>query len=138
MKKFVLISTLILATYIMNAQKPMVEKFEFLPFGEIKPAGWIKTQMQKDVEGFVGNLDKLVPDLINDPIYGEGRIHKNSKTKDLGNLKSGDAEGEEKYKWWNSETQSNWWDGYMRNVVLLDDKPGIEKSRKYIDRILAT
>lgn len=138
MKKLVMISTLILAGYTMNAQKPIVEKYQYLDFGEIKPAGWIKTQMQKDVEGFVGNLDKLVPDLINDPIYGEGRIHKNSKTKDLGNLKSGDAEGDEQYKWWNSETQSNWWDGYIRNVLLLEDKQGIEKAQKYIDQILAT
>ena len=38
--------------------------------------------MQKDVAGFVGNLDKLVPELIQDPIYSSGRLHKNSKAKD--------------------------------------------------------
>lgn len=114
------------------------EKFQPLPFGSIKPKGWLKTQMQNDVNGFVGNLDKLVPDLINDPIYGEGRLHKNSKAKELGNLKSGDAEGDEQYKWWNSETQSNWWDGYSRNVLLLNDKNGIEKVNQYIQRIVAT
>jgi hypothetical protein len=36
--------------------------------------------------------------------------------------------GDEQYKWWNSETQSNWWDGYLRNVFLLEDKAGIAKS----------
>jgi hypothetical protein len=35
--------------------------------------------MQNDIEGFVGNLDQIVPDLINDPIYGSGRLHKNSE-----------------------------------------------------------
>ena len=94
--------------------------------------------MQKDMAGFVGNLDQLVPSLINDPIYGEGRLQKHSKAKDLGNLKSGDAEGDEQYKWWNSETQSNWWDGYIRNALLLNDTKAIEKIKKYIDRILAT
>ena len=69
------------------------EKFRNLPFGAIKPEGWIKTQMQADLNGFVGNLDKLVPELINDPIYSE-RLHKHSKLKDLGNLKQGDAAGE--------------------------------------------
>jgi DUF1680 family protein len=117
-----------------NAQ----EKFQSLPFGSIKPTGWLKTQMQKDVEGYLGNLDKLVPDLINDPIYGSGRLHKNSQVKDLGNLKAGDAEGSEQYKWWNSETQSNWWDAYIRNVFLIDDQEGIEKVHLYIQRILAT
>lgn len=114
------------------------ETFQSLPFGSIKPSGWLKEQMQKDLDGFVGNLDLIVPDLINDPIYSTGRLHKHSKTKELGNHKEGDAEGDEQYKWWNSETQSNWWDGYIRNVFLLDDKKGIEKAKKYVENILKT
>lgn len=121
----------------MNAQNTS-EKFTFLPFGSVKPSGWLKAQMQKDVDGFVGNLDQIVPELINDPIYGKGRLQKHSKAKDLGNLKEGDAEGDEQYKWWNSETQSNWWDGYLRNVFLLYDKKGIEKAKKYVENILKT
>jgi uncharacterized protein len=136
------ITLLILASYSMNSQEQnsnkTEEKYQILPFGSIKPSGWIKEQMQKDVDGFVGNLDKLVPDLINDPIYSTGRLHKNSKVKDLGNNKEGDAEGSEQYKWWNSETQSNWWDGYIRNVILLNDKEGLKKVKKYIQRILKT
>lgn len=112
----------------MSAQQS-TEKFTFLPFGSIKPIGWLKNQMQKDIDGFVGNLDQIVPELINDPIYSTGRLLKHSKTKDLGNHKEGDAEGDEQYKWWNSETQSNWWDGYLRNVFLLEDKKGIEKAK---------
>lgn len=125
-----------ITTFAQN--NPMPEKYQRLPFGSIKPSGWLKVQMQKDMAGFVGNLDQLVPDLINDPIYSTGRLHKQSKAKDLGNLKSGDAEGDEQYKWWNSETQSNWWDGYIRNAFLLDDKQAIEKVKNYINQILAT
>jgi DUF1680 family protein len=121
-----------------TAQELPKEKFMPFPFGSITPAGWLKVQMQKDIVGFVGNLDLIVPELINDPIYGEGRLHKYSKTKDLGNHKEGDAEGDEQYKWWNSEFQSNWWDGNLRNVFLLDDKNGIEKAKKYVETILAT
>lgn len=132
MKKSIFI--LLFSVLMTTAQ----EKLQSLPFGSIKPTGWLKSQMEKDVKGFVGNLDLLVPDLINDPIYGSGRLHKNSQVKDLGNLKEGDAEGSDQYKWWNSETQSNWWDGYIRNVFLVDDKAGIEKVNDYIQRILAT
>lgn len=60
----------------MNAQEKKSEKYQTFPFGTVKPSGWIKVQMQKDVNGFVGNLDQLVPDLINDPIYGSGRLQK--------------------------------------------------------------
>jgi DUF1680 family protein len=127
--------TLLLFSSLMTTAQ---EKFQSLPFGSVKPSGWLKDQMQKDIDGFVGNLDKLVPDLINDPIYDTERLHKNSVEKDLGNLKSGDAEGSEQYKWWNSETQSNWWDAYIRNVFLINDKAGIEKVHQYVKRILAT
>ena len=119
-------------------KKVTAEKFQTLPFGSIKPSGWLKNQMQEDMTGFVGNLDKLIPELINDPIYGKERLHKHSKAKDLGNLKSGDADGDEQYKWWNSETQSNWWDGYIRNAFLLEDQQAIEKVKNYIAGMLAT
>jgi enterochelin esterase-like enzyme/DUF1680 family protein len=129
-------------TFLLSTQTAKItmqkEKLQSFPFGSIKPTSWLKTQMEKDVDGFVGNLDLLVPDLINDPIYGSGRLHKNSQVKDLGNLKEGDAEGSEQYKWWNSETQSNWWDGYIRNVFLLNNKAGIEKVNEYVKGILAT
>jgi hypothetical protein len=138
MKNLIFIYLLILSSNLIAQPNPKPEKFHRLPFGSIKPSGWLKIQMQKDMAGFVGHLDQLIPDLINDPIYGSERLHKHSKTKDLGNLKSGDAEGDEQYKWWNSETQSNWWDGYIRNALLLDDQKAIEKVKKYIDRMLAT
>lgn len=108
------------------------------PFGRIRPGGWIRDQMRRDLDGFVGHLDRIVPDLMNDPIYGSGRLHGRSAAKDLGNLKSGDAEGEEQYKWWNSETQSNWWDGYLRTVFLLEDADGMRKAARYVRSILRT
>lgn len=114
------------------------DALQLLPFGSIKPEGWIKNEMQRDFSGFVGKLDVLVPELINDPIYSTGRLHKGSKAKDLGNQKQGDAAGDEQYKWWNSETQSNWWDGYIRHAFLLNHKEAIQKVNAYIERILAT
>lgn len=122
---------------IIEQMKPMPE-FTSLLFGEVKPTGWLKEQMQADVKGFIGNLKYLIPDLIDDPIYSSERLHRGSKLKDLGNNKEGDAEGEEQYKWWNSESQSNWWDGYLRNVLLLDDRQHIAEVKAYIERILET
>lgn len=137
MKKTIVLFSILIGLSISYGQKK-TEKFTNFSFGTITPTGWLKIQMQKDIEGFVGNLDQLVPDLINDPIYSKGRLHKQSKVKDLGNLKEGDLEGDEQYKWWNSETQSNWWDGYIRNVYLLNDKKGIAKVKQYVNTICAT
>lgn len=129
---------IILGFHINMSAQQIKEKFTFLPFGSVKPTGWLKNQMRKDIDGFVGNLDQIIPELINDPIYSTGRLQKHSKAKDLGNHKEGNADGDEQYKWWNSETQSNWWDGYLRNVFLLDDKKGIEKAKKYVEAMLKT
>ncbi len=134
-----IISCLLLLGISLGAeaqQRP--EALQPIPFGSIQPTGWLKVQMEKDVQGFVGNLDILVPDLINDPIYGSGRLGRNSKAKDLGNLKEGDMEGEDQYKWWNSETQSNWWDGFIRNAILTNSEAGIQKAKRHVDAILAT
>ncbi len=135
MKKIVIIIFLV---QFLSAKAQQSEKFQTLPFGSVKPQGWLHTQMQADIDGFVGNLDKIVPELINDPIYGSERLGKHSKAKDLGNMKEGDAAGDDQYKWWNSETQSNWWDGYLRNVLLLNDVEGISKVQAYVKRILQT
>ncbi len=135
--RVLIVTILLLCSIHLNAQESS-EIFNTLPFGSVKPTGWLKEQMQKDVAGFVGNLDRIVPELINDPIYASGRLGENSKAKDLGNLKEGDAAGDDQYKWWNSETQSNWWDGYLRNVLLLDDKKDTDKVKNYIERILTT
>jgi DUF1680 family protein len=135
MHRFIII-VLLTCSIQTHAQNRPIEKYKPISFGSIKPSGWLKTQMQNDLDGFVGNLDKLVPELINDPIYSSGRLHKNSAAKELGNLKDGDAEGSEQYKWWNSETQSNWWDGYIRNVLLLNNEAGISKVKKYVYDVL--
>jgi DUF1680 family protein len=135
--RVITLSIILLFSMRLFAQNT-TEKLTALPFGSVKPTGWLKDQMQKDINGFVGNLDQIVPALINDPIYSTGRLQKHSEAKDLGNLKEGDLEGDEQYKWWNSETQSNWWDGYLRNVFLLEDKAGIAKVTDYVEAILAT
>lgn len=132
------IIVIMLNNHLSSSQPGINEAFERLTFGSIKPTGWLKEQMDKDMKGFVGNLDQLVPGLINDTIYSSGRLQKHSAIKDLGNLKEGDAEGDEQYKWWNSETQSNWWDGYIRNAILTDNKPALTKVRKHVYDMLAT
>jgi len=111
------------------------QKMEWLPFGEVRPAGWIKTRMQGDLNGFVGHLDQLVPDLMADSIYGSARLTRAVKSKSVGNI---GIELDPQYLWWNSETQSNWRDGFIRNAILLDDKENLVKVRQYINYILST
>ncbi len=98
------------------------------PVGTVRPSGWMFEQMHDDVQnGFVGRLDELVPEqVVEDDIYGRDRLTKLVEEKDVGTHTTG-ADWEVQFLWWNSETQSNWWDGYLRNVLLTGDDAEIEK-----------
>lgn len=116
--------------------RPIAEKFEILPFGAIKPGGWIKQQIEANLEGFTGHLDSLAPDLIvSDDIYVKDRLSKTVKNKEVGALAHGD-DVQAQFLWWNSETQSNWRDGYIRSAILAQDQTHLKRIQKYVDRII--
>jgi DUF1680 family protein len=118
--------------------KAIPEKYQVLPLGEVKPGGWLKEQIQENLNGFTGHLDSLAPDLIlNDDIYGKNRLSKKVKSKDVGALGvAGDWQVQ--FIWWNSETQSNWRDGYIRSAILANDSKHLQKIENYVQHILAT
>jgi DUF1680 family protein len=104
-----------------------------IPFGGIRPLGWMERQMRADLKHLVGRLPERAPDLFAEDIYHTGRLHRNSRSRNLGNLKEGDVDGDEQYKWWNSETQSNTWDAFIRHAHLIGDKAAQERVRVYVE-----
>lgn len=120
------------------AQAPLPETYQWLPLGDVKPRGWLQAQMKQDLQGFVGNLDRLVPDLIvKDDIYGKNRLTTKVKAKDVGAIvENGDWNVQ--FLWWNSETQSNWRDGLVRQAFLSGDLKAQQRAKAYIARILST
>ncbi len=115
------------------------QSYQFLRFGAVKPAGWLHAQLQRDLEhGFLGHLDALVPDLIvRDDIYGADRLTQAARHKDLG-VASQETQWAVQYLWWNSETQSNWWDGLTRAALLLEQPAFTAKAQAHIEALLAT
>jgi len=98
-----------------------------LNFGDIVPAGWLKHQVEYDlVHGFVGHLDQLAPNvMMADDIYGRNR--RTRLKQDAGRDVSPNA-----LSWWNSESQGNWWDGYIRSALLVENPRALEKTEQYI------
>ncbi|RZJ30319.1 MAG: hypothetical protein EOO48_05250, partial [Flavobacterium sp.] len=118
--------------------KPMLPKLEPLPFGSVRPTGWLKQQIDQNLAGFTGHLDSLAPDLIiHDDIYVNDRLSKKVKNKEVGALAHGD-DVQVQFLWWNSETQSNWRDGYIRSAILAQDQTHLKRVQRYIDKILAS
>ncbi|MDI9338465.1 MAG: hypothetical protein QM539_08575 [Alphaproteobacteria bacterium] len=79
MRTIILSILLILSMKLCAQNAP--EKLKPFSCGSIKPTGWLKEQMKKDIDGFVGNLDLLVPGLFQDPIYGKDRLKNILKLK---------------------------------------------------------
>lgn len=110
-----------------------------VPFGATCPAGWLAEWMRRDLAGFVGHLDELVPDLVvEDDIYGRDRRTDPSGTTDVGAIPDEDQQHPEQFLWWNSESQSNWRDGWLRHILLVGDDDQRTAVRHYVDRMLAT
>jgi hypothetical protein len=116
-----------------------MHRLDPLRFGRVRPSGWLAQRMRVDLDGFVGNLDRLAPDLIiDDDIYGADRLTAGANAKDLGAVTDVDLEHPEQFMWWNSETQSNWRDGWLRHILLIGDPVERAAGRAYVERMMAT
>ncbi len=124
----------------LNAQtsKPIAEVQEKFSINQISPNGWLKEKLNQNLQGFTGHLDQLEPTLFqDDEIYGKDRLSKKVQHKNVGAI-SDAGEFQSQFLWWNSETQSNWLDGYIRTAVLLHDTLHLNRISKKINYILST
>ncbi len=105
---------------------------------KIKPNNWLYTKMTNDlVDGYVGKLDQLVPSLlVDDDIYRRNRLGMKLEVKKLGVVEE-EVEGSLQLQWWNSESQSQWYDGLIRHIIMLDEECFDEKLESYIKRMLS-
>jgi hypothetical protein len=113
-KIFVALISLSLCFQIISqaADKPILLPVSFkpLPIGEIKPAGWLKNQLQIQANGLSGHLDEFWPDVAQSGWIG------------------GSAEGWERGPYW--------LDGVVPLAYLLDDAKLKEKVRRWMDYII--
>ncbi len=111
-------------------------EYKNVNFSKVKPLGYLRRNMQADLNGFIGNLDELVPDLVKtDDIYGNDRRTKYTPPVEVGATDVGEGFMSQ-YMWWNCETQGNWLDGFLRTAILLEDEKMKEKAFSYMEKYL--
>jgi hypothetical protein len=98
-------------SYVFNSAPLAPNPLAKLPPGAVKPAGWIKRQLELMANGMTGHLEELSSFL----------------TPDNGWF-GGDKEG------W--EEQPYWFRGFYDMAVLTGDKRCLETSAKWIDAVL--
>src|SRR5687768_6966030 len=87
-------------------------EFEPLPLGQIRPAGWLRAQLQIQADGLTGHLHELWPDVARSQWIG------------------GDVEGWERGPYW--------LDGLIPLAHLLDDRRLLDVAGHWVDCILAS
>lgn len=104
------------------------EVFEWLPLGTVKPSGWIKAQMVRDLNhGFAGCLGKLCPEASSDIFVS----HRNS-------IHAQNTQNSNGVAWWNGESEGNWRAGYIMMAYLTDDTASKREADEYVQHILSS
>ena len=86
------------------------EKLSFYTSNELKPAGWLRRQLEIQAAGLSGHLDKIWPDIADSAWIG------------------GTHEGWERVPYW--------LDGFVPLAYLLEDEDMIGRARRYIYAII--
>jgi hypothetical protein len=82
-------------------------EMQLLRFGEIRPHGWLREQMRRDLEsGFAGHMQEIASNTANSDIFTTGRKQPNK-------LSTAGTQG-----WWNGETEGNWRSGNTMMTLL--------------------
>ena len=93
----------------------MTASFERLRLGAIKPIGWIKAQLIRDLDhGFAGCLDRLTDRAAHD-LFAQ-RIESS----------------EQQVAWWDAETRGNWLWGYVMMAHLADQPAHQQRARELL------
>jgi len=88
-----------------------MNKWKFFTTKEIKPRGWLRSQLRVQADGLAGNLDKVWRDVRDSAWIG------------------GSADGWERVPYW--------LDGFIPLAYLLEDEDMIARARRYVESIIS-
>ena len=97
-----------------------IYKFNILEAGSIRPKGWIKEQLSRDLKkGYIGVYDVVHPTVTHDVF-----INQNRKSKRRIGLRK---------EWWSGEHEGYWKDAVVRMAFLTRNKEYITKSEDWMN-----
>ena len=116
------------------------EAFWPLRLGEIKPEGYLRAQLRRDLDsGYHGHLD----DLLQDPKSKKYLLRPESNDYVTRANNQGcrhDAQGRTippgPQSWWHAEMIGDWHDGLIRAAFLVDDAKARKKADRFVEAIL--
>ncbi len=100
-----------------------IYKYEILKAGSIEPQGWIRKQLDDDLnQGYIGQFDKVHPTVNFKVFIKQDRLSQ----RRLGLRK----------EWWSGEHEGYWKDAVIRMAYLTGDEKYREKGSEWIEEIV--
>ena len=119
---------IILTTFLLSPAG-RAQALKQLPLNEIKPAGWIKKQMLRDLSsGYISVYDQIQPNIGIDE-----KKKKKIQTLTEDSTKNWIARRD---SWWSSCHQAYFSEGLVRNAFYTGFEPGIDKIKGIVDYVL--
>ncbi len=88
-----------------------------LPAGSTVPEGWIAGQARQNLDGFLGALPEISPE-VGGQVFAASRLGPGS-TAASGNVAPAAGANIGNVQWWNGESEGNWLIGYAGHVRLV-------------------
>ena len=123
------IATALFASLLAVGSLPAAS-FEVLPLGDIKPVGWMKNQLTRDITtGYISAYDRIQPSLGRNFF---GPVKQREYVIDARGQKQTRPAG-----WWPGEHEGYFAEAVVRSAFLTGHEPWQAKARKIIDNVIA-
>ncbi len=101
--------------------------YRALPLGSSRPHGWLAAQARQNLDGFVGQLPALCPEVGGD-VFADGRLGPDS---------SAGGQNVAGVDWWNGESEGNWLLGYLGHALMTGDRGHCDEVARRLDAAVA-
>lgn len=119
---------------------PVPEAFVPLRLGEVKPEGWLRAQLERDLaSGFHGHFDLLLQDrrtgeFLLQPQHNDYVTR--AKNRNSRHDTSGRTIPPNPFAWWHAEMIGDWHDSLIRGAFLVGDAEARAKGERFIEALL--
>jgi DUF1680 family protein len=134
--------SLLLLGFLTAISGPAHAAEAFLPLrlGEVKPEGWLRAQLQRDlVSGYEGHLDALLQDPKSHKFLLQPENNDfvtRADSKDSRHDPQGRSMPPEPHSWWDGEMIGDWHDALIRAAFLTGEPKARQRADRYVAAIL--
>jgi len=125
-----------------SVAEPAAEAFQPLRLGEVKPIGWLRAALRRDLTtGYAGHLDELLQDphtkkYLLRPENNDFVTRSNNRA--CRRNEAGLAVPPALRTWWHAEMIGDWHDGLLRAAYLTDEPRAKAKAERFVKAILSS